>query len=178
MRQAEFAKRTAHQCTTGRDMMRLGKPPAQFGQSGIRPGFHLGLNSRVKPSQLRRNMASLRTGRQLPGLIAATEDLGDIRDTDAQSLGNLPDRLSSIASSKNTVTQILRVSRPRTPSHFPLSGQIQPEVCESHPPPDSQAVSRFQSAQARSNCLTPDFRRAQPPISRRPSARTKGRHPP
>ena len=121
--------------------MRLGKPPTQFGQSGIRPGFHLSLNSRVKPCQLRRHMAALRTGRQLPGPIAAAEDLGDIRDADAQSFGNLPDLLSSIAPGKDPVTKILRVSRPRAPCHCELSDQLQPEAFESNPSPDSQALS-------------------------------------
>lgn len=71
MRQAELAQRAVHQRAACRDLMRLGKAPAQFGQCGIRPCHYFGLNCLIQPGQLRLNMATLWEGRQFTRLSAA-----------------------------------------------------------------------------------------------------------
>ena len=59
MRHAELAQRAVHQRAAGRDLMRLRKPAAQFGQGGIWPCRDLRLDRRIQPGQLRPDMATL-----------------------------------------------------------------------------------------------------------------------
>src|SRR4051795_1836170 len=62
-------------------------------------------------------MTTLRPGRQFTRPAATGQDLGHIRDGDAQGLGDLPDGLSGIAAGKDTVAKILRVSHSTSPRH-------------------------------------------------------------
>ena len=131
-RQAEFAQRVVHQPVAGRDLVCLGKPKAQFGKSGIRPRLHLGLDRIVKPGELWLNMASLRAGRSFTRLSPATENLGNVRDADAQGRGNFPNELSGIGVSQHTIAKVLRIGHAAPPRHLHLRS-IQPETFESHP---------------------------------------------
>src|SRR5437763_2981370 len=98
-------------------------------------------------------MASLRAGRSFTRLSPATENLGNVRDADAQGPGNFPNELSGIGVSQHTIAKVLRIGPAAPPRHLHLRS-IQPETFRIPSVTRFASPARFRLARKRSHCKT------------------------
>ena len=136
--QIKRSQRLAHQTGARRGLIGLGQPGPQFRDRRVGTGRHLRLDRTVQTGQLRRHMTSLRHRLSLPRPLPSRQNLGNIRDTDAQQARDLSNHFTIIRRCENTFPQVLRVRLPTLPKRpslrFAITG-----IPESRMAPDSQA---------------------------------------